>query len=65
LPFTEVRDAVKMLRWLRADILRGRSGPRAFYGALQRDLLALKRFALQAAENDPQDCPGTNASGRL
>ena len=46
--WTEVRDAGRMLRWLRADILRGPSGPRAFYGALQADLLALQRFAYPA-----------------
>ncbi len=44
-------DVAKMLRSLRADILRGPSGPRAFYGALQADLLALQSFALQAARN--------------
>ena len=47
-PWREVRDAERLLRSLRADILRGPSGPRAFYGALQADLLALQRFALQA-----------------
>jgi len=46
--WTEVRDAGKMLRSLRGDILRGPSGPRAFYGALQADLLALRRFAMSA-----------------
>jgi len=61
--WTEVRDADKMLRSLRADVLRGPGGPRAFYGALQADLLALQRFALQAAENEPQDCPRTNVDG--
>ena len=48
----EVKDRAKMLRWLRADILRGPSGPRAFYGALQRNLLELQRFALQANKSD-------------
>ncbi|NUQ65816.1 MAG: hypothetical protein HUU20_25420, partial [Pirellulales bacterium] len=48
--WTEVRDAGKMLRWLRADIGRGPSGPRAFYGAMQRDLQDLQRFALAAAD---------------
>ena len=62
-PWTEVLDAGKMLRWLRADILRGPSGPRAFYGALQRELQDLQRFALQAAENEPQDRPRMNADG--
>lgn len=45
---TEVRDAAKMLRWLRAGIRRGPSGPRARLGTLQTDLLELRRFALQA-----------------
>lgn len=58
--WTEVRDAGKMLRWLQADIRRGPTGPRAFYGVLQRDLQDLHRFALQTAENRPQDCPETN-----
>ena len=48
--WTEVRHAAKMLRWLRADIRRGPSGPRAFYGALQRDLQDLKRFVPQARD---------------
>ncbi len=48
--WTETRDAARMLRWLQADIKRGPSGPRAFYGALQRDLQNLQRFALQAAD---------------
>jgi hypothetical protein len=47
--WTEVRDGGKFLRWLQADARRGPSGPRAFYGALQADLQALQRFALQAA----------------
>lgn len=46
--WTEVRDAGKMLGWLRAHIVRGPGGPRAFYGGLQADLLALQRFALAA-----------------
>jgi hypothetical protein len=62
--WTEVRDAGKMLRWLRADVLRGPSGPRAFYGALQRDLQDLQRFALRAAENRPQDAPESTRTGR-
>jgi len=61
--WTEVRDAAKMLRSLRADIRRGPGGPRDFYGAIQRDLQDLQRFALQAAENEPRDCPRTNADG--
>jgi hypothetical protein len=48
--WTEVSDAAKMLRWLQADIRRGPSGPRAFYGALQADLLALQWFALRASD---------------
>ena len=47
-PWTQVVDAEKLLRSLRTDIRRGPSGPRAFYGALQADLQALQRFALQA-----------------
>ena len=53
--WTEVRDAGKFLRWLQADIRRGPSGPRAFYGALQADLQALQRFALQASDRRQQD----------
>ena len=49
-PWTEVRDAGKMLRRLRANILRGPGGPRAFYGALQSDLEELRGFALAAGE---------------
>ena len=48
--WTEVKDAGKMLGRLQADILRGPSGPRAFYGALQRDLEELRRFAVGADE---------------
>lgn len=51
-PWTQVTNAANFLRSLRADILRGPSGPRAFYGALQADLLALQRLVLQAAENE-------------
>ena len=46
--WTEIRDAGKFLRWLRADILRGPTGPRARLGTLQADLLELQRFVLQA-----------------
>ncbi len=46
-PWTEVRDAGKMLRSLRADILRGPSGPRARYGALQADLRRLHDFLIR------------------
>ena len=54
-----MHDAGKMLRSLRADILRGPGGPRAFYGALQADVLALQRFVLQAAENESaRTCDG-------
>ena len=52
--WTEVRDAAKFLRSLRADIRRGPSGPRAFYGAIQADLLELRRFALQASDKRQQ-----------
>ncbi|MCR9293451.1 MAG: hypothetical protein NXI32_12075 [bacterium] len=45
--WTEVRDADKKLRSLRADIIRGPNSPRAFYGALQADLLELRRFVLK------------------
>ena len=61
--WTQVTDAAKMLRSLRADIIRGPSGPRDFYGALQADLLALQRFVLQAAKGEPQDCPRIDADG--
>lgn len=50
--WTQVTDAEKLLRSLRADILRGPTGPRAFYGALQADLLALQRFALTVDGRD-------------
>jgi hypothetical protein len=62
--WTEVRDAGKMLQALRGDIAAGSSGPRAFYGALQVDLPVLQRFALQAAENEPQDCPRMDTDGQ-
>jgi len=61
--WTEVRDAGKRLRWLRADILRGPNGPRAFYGALQRDLQDLQRFVLAAVENEPQNYHRIDADG--
>jgi hypothetical protein len=61
--WTTITDTAKFLRWLRGDIAAGPSGPRAFYGALQTDLLALQRFVLQAAGNEPQDYPRTNADG--
>lgn len=66
--WTQVMDAAKMLRSLRADILRGPSGSRAFYGALQADLLALQSFALQAAkirENGRRSPQGKNRMGCL
>lgn len=53
--WTEVRDAAKMLRWLRKGIQRGPSGSRARYGALQRDLEELQRFALAASDRRQQD----------
>ena len=62
--WTEVRDAAKMLRSLRADILRGPTGPRAFYGALQRDLQDVQRFALQAAETGPRIGQDERGRGR-
>jgi hypothetical protein len=46
--WTVVKDSAKMLRIMRADVLRGPSGPRAFYGTLQGDLEELRRFALAA-----------------
>ena len=54
-PWTEVRDRAKFLRWLQTDARRGPSGPRAFYGAMQRDLQDLKRFALQEANKRQQE----------
>ena len=51
-PWTEVRDVGRMLRYLRANILRGPSGPRAVYGALQADLRELQRFALRIHDRD-------------
>lgn len=49
-PWTVVQNASNFLRWLQADTRRGPSGPRAFYGALQRDLQDLQWFALEAAD---------------
>ena len=60
-PWTEVRDAGKMLQWLRADVRRGPSGPRARYGALQRDLEELRRFL---AKIEAPVCPRTHAGGQ-
>lgn len=45
--WTTITDAATFLRRLQADTIRGPSGPRAFYGALQADLLELRRFVLQ------------------
>jgi hypothetical protein len=42
---TTVSDARRFLRSLQADIERGPSGPRAFYGALQAELIELQQFA--------------------
>ena len=44
--WTTITDAAKFLRSLRDDIAAGPAGPRAFYGAVQADLLELQRFAL-------------------
>jgi hypothetical protein len=49
-PWTRVLDTGKLLTWLRADIRRGPGGPRAFYGALQSNLVELQRFALAAGD---------------
>ena len=43
--WTTVSDAARFLRSLQADIKRGPSGPRAFYGALQNELIELQQFA--------------------
>lgn len=51
-PWTEVRNANKMLEYLRSNILRGLSGQKVQLDALQADLLALKRFVMHAAENN-------------
>jgi hypothetical protein len=56
-PFTlnrgaTVTDAAKFLGSLQEDIKSGPGGPRAFYGALQADLLALQQLVLHAAENE-------------
>ena len=56
--WTEVRDAGRFLRRLQADIRRGPNGPRAFYGALQADLLALQRFALAVPTETPSALGG-------
>ena len=42
----EVIDPAKFLRWFRQDIRRGPAGPRARWGAIQKDILTLKRIAL-------------------
>ncbi|MDA1055008.1 MAG: hypothetical protein O3C40_31685 [Planctomycetota bacterium] len=42
-PAETVVDAAKFLYWLRADVRRGPSGPRAMYGALQSDLRRLSQ----------------------
>lgn len=60
--WTVVQDAAKFLRWLQADARRGPIGPRAFYGALQADVQALQRFALQAA--DDQQRSETRKAGK-
>lgn len=45
--WTTIQDTGRFLRCLQADIERGPGGPRAFYGALQGELIELHRFALQ------------------
>lgn len=50
--WSTITDVAKFLRRLQADTLRGPSGPRAFYGALQADLLELRRFVLQFSKNE-------------
>lgn len=42
--WTMVADAGKMLKHLQADIRLGPHGPRAKYGAIQGDIIELKRF---------------------
>ena len=51
-PWTEVRNAGKMLEYLRSRILRGLSGPKVQLDAMQADLRAIKRFVMHAAENN-------------
>jgi hypothetical protein len=48
--WTKVVDAGKMLKHLQADIRLGPNGPRARYGAIQHDVVELKRFILDANE---------------
>ncbi len=48
--WTTIQDTERFLRSLRADIERGPRGPRAFYGALQAELIELQQFALRWAE---------------
>ncbi len=48
--WTVVEDAERFLRSLQADIRRGPSGPRAFYGSLQSELIGLQQLALRWAE---------------
>ena len=43
--WTTVSVTGRFLRSLQADIERGPSGPRAFYGALQNELIKLQQFA--------------------
>jgi len=45
-PGRVVSDSDKFLRWVKADIRRGPSGPRARYGALQSDLERLRQLLL-------------------
>ena len=50
-PWTEVRDASKMLRWLRSKILRVSRGSIKHNSVLSADVLALKRIVLKAADD--------------
>jgi hypothetical protein len=42
----EVIDRDRFLAWLQRDIRLGPSGPRAYYGALQGDIEALRQFLI-------------------
>ena len=48
-PFVTVRDNEAFLKSIKIDVAQGWSGPRAKTGALQEDLMALKR-AMQAEQ---------------
>ena len=47
-----VMDSAKYLRWVQRDIKRGPMGPRARYGALQRDMERLRDTLLEAAQDE-------------